>query len=219
MRCPSYGVATAQPHATRDTITGGRGTRVNEGETMTTTLEVLLNARLPGPQRGDRYEDPLADWLEASFPGSRVTAGGTMSSVQGEPLSCGVRADVQGDPVEVRDAVCAFIEAIGAPRGSTVTVDGLEPRALGTLEGLAVYLDRHGLPAEVYAGHDVNELIDHLHQALVGDGAGRIQSFWEGPESTALYVYGESAAAMAAALAPVLEIEPLAAGARVERIA
>ena len=186
---------------------------------MTTSLEVLLNARLPGPQRGDRYEDPLADWLEVRFPGSRVTAGGTMRSPEGEPFSCGVRADVEGDSAEVLEAVCAFIEAVGAPRGSSVTVAGLEPRPVGTLEGLAVYLNGHGLPESVYAEHDVNELVDHLHAALVGDGAGRIQAFWEGPETTALYVYGESAVAMTAALSPVLEVEPLAQGSRLERIA
>ena len=100
-----------------------------------------------------------------------------------------------------------------------MTVAGLEPRPVGTLEGLAVYLNGHGLPESVYAEHDVNELVDHLHAALVGDGAGRIQAFWEGPETTALYVYGESAVAMTAALSPVLEVEPLAQGSRLERIA
>ena len=41
----------------------------------TTPLEVRLNARLHAVQRGDRYEDPLAFWLEHRFPGSKVLAG------------------------------------------------------------------------------------------------------------------------------------------------
>ena len=63
----------------------------------TTRLEVRLNARLPSVQRGDQYEDPLAYWLEDRFPGSRVTGGGTLRSREGEPLVCGIDADVIGD--------------------------------------------------------------------------------------------------------------------------
>ena len=69
----------------------------------TTTLEVRLNARLPSVQRGDRYEDPLAYWLEDRFPGSRVTGGGTLRSREGEPLVCGIDAEVVGDPDEIED--------------------------------------------------------------------------------------------------------------------
>lgn len=183
----------------------------------TTTLEVRLNARLPSVQRGDRYEDPLAYWLEDRFPGSRVTGGGTLRSREGEPLVCGIDAEVVGDPDAIEDAVVEYLEALGAPRGSTVALTGRAPRDLGAIEGVGLYLDRHGLPQEVYAEHDVNEFLDTLNDAV--DGFGVLQAFWEGPEWTAVYVYGPSAQAITDIIAPLVADHPLAQGARLERIA
>ena len=183
----------------------------------TTTLEVRLNARLPSVQRGDRYEDPLAYWLEDRFPGSRVTGGGTLRSREGEPLVCGIDAEVVGDPDAIEDAVVEYLEALGAPRGSTVALTVRAPRDLGAIEGVGLYLDRHGLPQEVYAEHDVNEFLDTLNDAV--DGFGVLQAFWEGPEWTAVYVYGPSAQAITDIIAPLVADHPLAQGARLERIA
>ncbi len=183
----------------------------------TSALEVRINARLHAVQRGDRYEDPLAFWLEQRFPGSRVTAAGTLLSADGEPVSCAVRAEVVGDPAEVRDAVVAYLEELGTPRGSTLLVDDLEPREFGTTEGLALYLDGTGLPAEVYAGHDINEFLDDLHEALGGTGA--LQSFWETTHTTAVYLYGRSAEEMRSSVQELLGTHPLARNSRLEQIA
>ncbi|HET7902552.1 MAG TPA: hypothetical protein VFL59_15320 [Candidatus Nanopelagicales bacterium] len=182
-----------------------------------TTLEVRLNARLPSVQRGDRYEDPLAYWLEDRFPGSRVTGGGTLRSREGEPLVCGIDAAVVGDADTIEDAVVEYLEALGAPRGSTVALAGRAPRELGTVEGVALYLDRHRLPEEVYAENDVNEFLDALNDAV--DGSGVLQAFWEGPEWTAVYVYGPSAEAISDSMLDLVAAHPLAHGARLERIA
>ena len=183
----------------------------------TSVLEVRLNARLHAVHRGDRYEDPLAHWLEDRFPGSRVTAAGTRVSPLGEPLSCAVRADVVGAPEDVRDAVVGFLEAHGAPRGSTVLVDDLEPREFGTIEGLALYLDGTSLAPEIYAALDINEFLDELHGSLGGTGA--IQSFWESTDTTAIYLYGPSAELMTSAVEELLTVHPLARDSRLERIA
>jgi hypothetical protein len=183
----------------------------------TSALEVRINARLHAVQRGDRYEDPLAFWLEEHFPGSRVTAAGTLLTPDGEPVSCAVRAEVVGDPAEVRDAVAAFLDELGAPHGSTVLVDDLEALEFGTTEGLALYLDGTGLPPEVYAANDVNEFLDELHEALGGTGA--LQSFWETAHTTAVYLYGVSAEAMRSAVGGLLTTHPLARNSRLEQIA
>jgi hypothetical protein len=183
----------------------------------TTILEVRLNARLPSVHRGDRYEDPLAYWIETAFPGSRVTGGGTLHSPEGEPLSCAVRADVVGDAATLEDAVVAFLDELGAPRGSSLTVGVRAPREFGVQSGFAVYLDGQGLPQEVYAAHDVNEFIDELHERVGEHGV--LQAFWEGPTETALYWYGPDADALEAAMRPLLESHPLATNARLERIA
>ena len=183
----------------------------------TTNLEAFLNARLPGPQRGDRFEDPLAYWLEARFPGSRVTAGGTLRSPEGEPLSCAVRAEVAGAPDDVLDAAAAFLESIGAPRGSRLVVADLPPRDIGTTEGVSVHLDGRGLPPEVYSEHDINEFLDALHDVVQEHGV--LQAFWEGPQETAVYAYGPSAIDIESAVSPFLAEHPLAQNSRVERIA
>jgi hypothetical protein len=175
-------------------------------------LEVRLNARLQPVHRGDRYEDPLAFLLERSFPGSGVIGGGTLVSGDGEPLSCAIEAHVVGDHDVVARAVIDLLEAQGAPRGSSLAIDHGDAQFFGTTDGLALYLDGVGLPAEVYANNDVNELLDRLHIALAETGS--LQSFWEGPTETALYLYGPSVAAMGEALAELLSIHPLAAGYR-----
>ena len=175
-------------------------------------LEVRINARLQAVHRGDRYEDPLAFLLERSFPGSAVTGGGTLVSGDGEPLSCAIEADVVGDRTAIADAVVELLEAQGAPRGSSLAIDHGDARFFGTTDGLALYLDGTGLPAEVYADHDVNELLDRIHIALADTGV--LQSFWEGPADTALYMYGPSVAAMGEALTDLLATHPLTVGHR-----
>jgi len=182
----------------------------------TTPLEVRLNARLHAVQRGDRYEDPLAFWLEQTFPGSRVLAAGTLVSPLGEPLSCAVRAEVVGEPAEVVVAVAAFLEEIGTPKGSLVVVGDVE-REVGTNEGLALYLDGTSLAPEVYATLDVNEFLDELHESLAGTGS--IQGFWEGEHTTAVYLYGASAETMTTAMEALLTMHPLSRGSRLDRIA
>ena len=129
-------------------------------------LEVRINARVQPVHRGDRYEDPLAFLLEREFPGSSVTGGGTLVSGDGEPLSCAIEAQVVGDPVRIAAAVIDLLEAQGAPRGSSLGIDHDDARFFGTTDGLGLYLDGVGLPDEVYAANDVNELLDRLHIAL-----------------------------------------------------
>jgi hypothetical protein len=182
-----------------------------------TTLEVRLNARLHAVQRGDRYEDPLAFFLEQRFPGSRVLAAGTLVSPLGEPLSCAVRAEVVGEPSTVLADVVSFLEDIGTPKGSVVVVGDLGEHELGTTEGLALYLDGTSLAPEVYATLDVNEFLDELVEALGPTGG--VQGFWEAPDTTGVYLYGASAEAMTAATSELLAVHPLARGHRLERIA
>jgi hypothetical protein len=183
----------------------------------TSALEVRLNARLHAVQRGDRYEDPLAFWLEERFPGSRVLAAGTLVSPLGEPLSCAVRAEVVGDAAEVLTDVVAFLEEVGTPKGSLALVGDLEPLEFGSFEGLALYLDGTSLSPEIYAALDVNEFLDELHESL--GGTGTIQGFWESDDTTAVYLYGRSAELMESSIGELLGVHPLARGSHLDRIA
>jgi len=83
----------------------------------------------------------------------------------------------------------------------------------GVTEGLAVYLNGTDLPDEVYADGDVNELIAALLDTIGAEG--RMQSYWEGPRETALYLYGPSASRIADLTAGVLPRFPLAQRCRI----
>lgn len=61
---------------------------------------------------------------------------------------------------------------------------------VGTLEGLAFYVNGTDLPDEIYESCDINHVIEQMESAM--NGIGRFYSYWEGNEWTALYFYGGS---------------------------
>ncbi|GHJ44312.1 hypothetical protein Cs7R123_16540 [Catellatospora sp. TT07R-123] len=179
---------------------------------MSSRLSITLNARLRPMDRGDVYEDPLQEVLDARCPGSEIDGGGTLMSATGEVSFCDLDVELAGDPDEGMAVVIETLESLGAPKGSTADLDDRETVVFGRFDGLAVYLDGTGLPAEVYADNDINELIGQLHESL-GD-AGRMQSYWSGPTELALYFYGPSEQRMRELAADVLRVHPLARGCR-----
>jgi hypothetical protein len=175
-----------------------------------------LNARAQPLDRGEVYEDPLDEILQAAGTG-KVTGGGTMLGTDGEIEFCDLEIMVS----EASDAVIAAIrealERLGAPKGSTlIWNDGESELEFGTFEGLAVYLNGTELPDEVYQQSDVNVVYDELGR-LAGD-EGRVVSHWQGPRETALYLYGRSADAMLARIRPFLDSYPLCQKARIVTI-
>jgi hypothetical protein len=179
---------------------------------MSTSLYITLNARLRPLDRGDRYEDPLMEVLEQRAPGSEVTGGGTLIGSDGEPQNSDIDLDLEGDPEAGLGLVIGTLESLGAPKGSKARLGDADPVLFGTTEGLGLYLNGTDLPDEVYATSDVNELIERLRERL-GD-EGDMQSYWEGPTETALYLYGPSGARMRELIADVLATHPLAARSR-----
>jgi hypothetical protein len=152
---------------------------------------ITLNARLRPLDRGARYEIPLKEVLDARAPGSRVTGGGTLLSAEREPLVSDIDLDLEGDAHQVLELVTAALEAVGAPKGSRARLDEGDPVPFGVTEGLAVYLNGTDLVGELYASGDVNDLIAVVRGRLGAEGD--MQSYWEGPRETALYLYGSSA--------------------------
>ena len=175
---------------------------------MSTSLAILLKARLRPHDRRDRYELPLLQVLDAQVPGSRITGGGTLLSRQREPQSCDFDVELAGDPQTGLALVIGALERLGAPKGSTARLGEGQVRSFGVTEGLGLYLNGTDLPDEVYATNDVNDLIQQLHQRL-GD-QGSMQSWWQGPRETALYLYGPSAARMRELVQDVVASHPLA---------
>lgn len=182
------------------------------GETVT----ARLNARLQPIDRGEHFEDPLADRLD-EFDGVEVTGGGTQLGDDGV-LYCDIELAVADLSDERLAAIAREFEALGAPKGSKLIVgDGGRERAFGVSEGLGVYLNGVDLPEAVYAECDVNHVIEEANRLL--GGRGRFMSHWQGERETGLFFYGPSFADMKAAIAPLLDGYSLCRGARVEQIA
>lgn len=164
-------------------------------------------------ERGDRYEDPLDEALKTQEFGE-VTGGGTMQKVSGEiefiDLEMRLSDLVRGIPF-----VISKLENWGAPKGSILRVyqkDMTEEIPFGRAEGIGIYLDGVNLPKDVYQNSDVNHVISECNKRL--SGRGEMQSFWEGPQETALYFYGQSASEMKRLMHDFIESYPLCQNAR-----
>jgi hypothetical protein len=183
---------------------------------------VLLNHRVGPIERGERFEDPLNDRLEAEGLGE-VTGGGTGQKENGEIEFVGIDVELTGDWDEGLRRIVEVLEAGGAPKGSELQIGGEdedeEPRVVrfGKVEGIAVYLDGVGLPDEVYATTDADHVLSEIDRLC--EGVGSVEAHWQGPTETALYVFGSSAAEMERRIQPLLASYPLCQNARVARIA
>lgn len=177
-----------------------------------------LNARVLPLERGDRYEDPLAEALEENGYGE-VSGAGTAQAESGEIEYCGIDIELinveQGVPF-----ICNFLASRGAPKGSQLEYEHQGERRIapfGFLEGLALYLNGNELPDEVYETCDINDLYAELNRVL--SDRGEIQGHWVGPTETALYLYGYSADEMRSLVAELLATYPLCQKSRLEQIA
>lgn len=177
-----------------------------------------INARIMPMDRGERYEDPLIDALEANGY-ANVTGAGTMQSDNGEIDFCGIDIDLI-DIAKGVPFICETLTKLGAPKGSQLEyeVDGKPTQVpFGKNEGLAIYLNGTDLPDQVYAECDVNDLFAEVNRLLGEEGS--IQGHWQGPTETALYLYGPSAEKMRSLIANHLATYPLCQKARVVQIA
>ncbi|GIF76760.1 hypothetical protein [Asanoa siamensis] len=180
---------------------------------MSTDLEITLNARLRPTDRGERYEDALAAALDERRIRHDFTGGGTLLSPDREPTYCDITLTIRGDVEAAVALAVATLEKAGAPKGSRIQVEESDTREFGTTEGVAVYLNGTDLPDEVYENNDVNELIARLLGRLGTDG--HMQSWWQGPRETALYLYGPSAPRIEALSRELLADFPLAQRCRI----
>jgi hypothetical protein len=175
-----------------------------------------LNARAQPLDRGEVFEDPLNDILQAAGLGE-VTGGGTLLGEEGEIEFCDIEIMVPEATDAVLAAIREALEGLGAPKGSRlIWRDGANELEFGAFEGLAVYLNGTDLPDAVYEQSDASFVYEEFAR-LVG-GAGRVVSHWDGPRETALYLYGPSAKAMLARIRPCLDTYPLCAKARIVTI-
>ena len=176
-----------------------------------------LNARFQPMHRGD-LEDALDEILGQMELGE-VCGGGTLMSPTKEIKSCDIELDIDDDDKTV-ETLLDIIDKLGVPKGSKLQFSDRSDKndmPIGRLEGLAVYLNGTELSAEVYQSCDINYAIEQMDGRL--SGIGRLYSWWEGPQETALYFYGESYEKMLDAVKGFIEEYPLCQKCRVEQIA
>ena len=172
-----------------------------------------LNARIGPFDRGEHYEDPLAEAL-AETPFGELTGAGSSLFETGEIEYCGLDIDLL-DIASGVPFICDFLARRGAPKGSKLQYeqDGQQIEVpFGEFEGLAIYLNGTDLPDEVYQTCDINVLYEEINR-LLGD-RGSIQGHWQGPTETALYLYGPSVAEMRGLIDPYVASYPLCQRAR-----
>ncbi len=176
-------------------------------------LILHLNARFQ-PKHRFELEDALQEILQKNKAGE-ITGGGTSLKANGEIDSCDIEIDFSNDGKSLEWLV-NLLNAIGIPKGSVL--QGIEPPIhVGILEGLAIYMNGTDLAEEIYKSCDINYVIEQLEQAI--DGIGRMYSYRELNEFTALYFYGTSFSAMKEKMSPFISSYPLCQKCHIEQIA
>ncbi len=188
-----------------------------EESDFNTMIIARINARVQPLDRGDIYEDPLHDALEADGLGE-VTGGGTqMAEDEGIEF-----VDIEIMVKEASEATCQriieLLEQFGAPKGSKLLFEEEDKEMpFGRTEGLAVYLNGVDLDDEVYKTSDVNHVIEEFDRLL--EGVGKYQSHWQGERETALYLYGDSIEVMKERIAGFIADYPLCQKCRLDQVA
>jgi len=128
-----------------------------------------LNVRAQPLDRGEVFEDPLDEMLQATAMG-RVTGGGMLGE-EGEIESCDLEITLPEATDAAIGALRRALEGLGAPRGSKlIWNDGANELAFGTCEGLAVYLNGTDLPDSVYEECDLDVVYEELGRLVGSEG-------------------------------------------------
>ncbi len=180
-------------------------------------ITVTLNARLQPAHRAD-LEDAFIDACDERRLAAEVVGGGTLLASNGEVAACDITLRLAQLDTDAITITGRLFEAMLAPKGSYLLVGNSNERiTIGQHEGLALYLNGTDLPEDVYQTCDATHVYEECERRL--EGIGMLNSHWQGPRETALYMYGESFEDMHAAIRPLLERHPLCRQCRVERIA
>lgn len=180
-------------------------------------ITISLNAKLQPVHRGE-LEDAFTDICAERKVDAKIVGGGTLMDPTGEVRMCDIEVQLADATKENVDFVKELFEAMLAPRGSYITIHTEQKRIdFGKHEGLGLYLNGTDLPNEVCAQCDSNHVYEECERLL--EGIAQVNSHWQGPTETALYMYGLSFDRIKSAIQPLLDNYPLCQKARVEKIA
>jgi hypothetical protein len=178
---------------------------------------VRLYEYLEPIDRGERYEDPLNERLQAEDLGE-VTGGGSQMDENFKIKFVDLEVNLKDCDGSLSKLI-AYLEDLGAPKGSEILFerDGTEQKIeFGRTEGLALILDAK-LPAELWEKH-VDEVWPGLQALLSKDGVGELHGTYANEEVTEVYIYGRSRERIAEALSLFRETFPLCKNSRLENL-
>ncbi len=176
-----------------------------------------LNSRIEPLDRGEVFEDPLAEILEETGLGE-VTGGGSMLGPDGEITFIDIEIMVRDRSDEALEGIALALDTLGAPKGSILFDDENRTlREFGRYEGLGIYLDGVNLPVEVYQAVSTEDVVGACH-AVLGD-AGRYHGSRSMAGRTALYFYGPNFKQMKDSIASAIPGIALCENALVEKVA
>ena len=196
-----------------------RNNKTNKSEFSESLILVTINDKIMPIDRGEIYEDPLDDYIQANRIGE-VTGGGTLQKETGEIEYCDIEIRLNDEKIIDNDIklIIDKLEELGAPKGSKLTIKTTDQTIqFGKKEGLGIYLDGVNLDADVYKNSDSNVVVSEIKR-LVNDNS-EIVRYWEGENETGLYFYSDSFDKMTKSINEFLNKYPLCKGARIERIA
>jgi hypothetical protein len=182
-------------------------------------IVITLNDKIQPIDRGEYYEDSLDDYLQQNNIGE-VTGGGTMQAQTGEIEF--VEIEIQlNEGVISKDAaqkIIEFLKPKNIPKNSKLTIEKTEEAIyFGDNEGLGIYLDGQNLDNEVYQNCDSNFVVSEIKR-LIGDKT-EIIRYWEFPDKTGLYFYGNSFEEMKKQIEGFVNEYPLCKNAEIKQIA
>ena len=182
-------------------------------------IVITLNDKIQPINRGEYYEDSLDEYLQQNQIGE-VTGGGTMQDVTGEIefVDIEIRLNEGVNSKDAAEKIIEFLKSKKIPKGSKLTIEKTEEVIhFGDKEGFGIYLDGQNLEDEVYKTCDSNFVVAELKR-LIGDGDETVR-FWEFPEKTGLYFYGNSFDEMKRQIEEFVNEYPLCKNAEIKQIA
>lgn len=193
--------------------------KAEQSQSAENYMVVTLNDKIMPIDRGNVYEDPLDEFIQANGIGE-VTGGGTLQLESGEIEYCDIEIRLNKDILSESQIklVIEKLESLGAPKGSKLTIEKTgEKIDFGIKEGLGIYLDGVNLDADVYKNSDSNIVVSEIKR-LINDSSETVR-YWMGQTETGLYFYSDSFDKMKDSIQSFISEYPLCKGARVERIA
>ena len=177
-------------------------------------ITIELNMRLQ-PMHLYELNDVLDEIFEDTAKGE-VTGDGFVQDLGGEVKYCHIDVELYKGSPENIEWLKKVLNKIGIAKNSKLLYDDKE-EPLGALEGAAYYLNGKDLPQKTYQSCDINYAIEQIDKLL--EGVGRLYSWYEGNEYTALYYYGSSYEDITQRIRPFADSFPLFEKCRVVKIA